>query len=132
MIVEDDARRRIGLEHDMIVLAVAGAIGRGVIDIIAELAALAFGIDAHAARHAQMDHQGLAAVELGQDVFGAARAAAAPCGPSSRSAKSWRKGHAQIAAPRLDIGDGMAFQRGHKAQADGLDFGQFGHARSNA
>ena len=71
MIVEDDARRSVGLEHHMIVLAFAGAGGRGVINIVAQLAGLPFGIDAHAARHAQMDHQGLAAVELGQEIFGA-------------------------------------------------------------
>ena len=41
MIVEDDAGRRIGLEHHMIMLALAGAVRRRVIDIIAQLALLA-------------------------------------------------------------------------------------------
>ena len=81
MIVEDDPRRRVGLEHHMIMLALTGAVGGRVIDIIAQFAPLAFGIDAHAPRHAQMDHQGLAAVELGQDIFGAAVQSVRPCGP---------------------------------------------------
>ena len=38
-----------------------------------------------------------------------------------------REGDAQIAAPDPGLGDDMAFQRGRKAQADGFDFGQFGH-----
>ena len=122
MIVEDDPRRRIGFQHDMIMLAFAGAVGGGVVDIIAQPLLTSFGIDAHAPRHAQMDHQGLAAVEFGQDIFGAARellhhAALEPFG------KARREGKAQIFAPDMRLFDGAAFQRGHQSQAHSLDFG---------
>ena len=101
MVVENDAGRRIGLQHHMVMLALPGAVRRGVVDIIAQPPLLAFRINAHAARHAQMDHQGLAAVELGQEIFGAAGEAFAPSGPASRSAKRGGKGMRRSLAPGL-------------------------------
>ena len=110
----------------MIMLAVTGPVGRRAVDIITQPALSAFGIDAHASRHAQMDHQGLAAVERHQYIFGAAaellgHASVQPLGEAGR------KGTAQILAPDMRFDDGAAFQRGQKTKSHGFDFGQFGH-----
>jgi len=99
---------------------------RHVIDILPELAAFTLGIDAHESRHAQMHHQRFTAVERGQKVFGAARelldlVAFEAC------RKTLRKGLPEIAAPRFDFEESMAFENRLKAHLHGFDFGQFGH-----
>ena len=43
--------------------------------------------------------------------------------PVSRSRETGRKGTPQIFAPNQGLRDDAAFQRGHKPQAHGLDFG---------
>ena len=122
MIVEDNAGRSIGLEHDMVMLAIARAGRRLVINIVAQFLAMAMRIDAHAPGHAQMDHQGLAAVQRRQQIFGAA-AQAHDFSPSQPFGKAGRKRDTQIAAPDDGLCDHMAFERRLQAQADGFDFG---------
>ena len=126
MIGENDARGCVGLHHDMVVLALAGIGGRLLIDILPELALLAFGINAHAPRHAQMDHERLAVIEFGQQVF---------CAPpqlldfATRQAlgEMGREGHAQVAAAGHDLCEATTRHRGREAHFHRLDFGQFGH-----
>ena len=73
-----------------------------------------------------MDHQRLAAVEVGQDVFRSPPQADdfAALEPGGEVA---REGATQVAPPRLGMGDGAAFQRGGDPPLHSLDFGQFGH-----
>ena len=59
-----------------------------------------------------MDHQGFAAIEFGQEIFGAAgefshQAAGEPFGEAGR------EGAAQVLAPNLRAENGTAFQCGH-------------------
>lgn len=73
-----------------------------------------------------MDHHHHAVVERRQQPFGAA---VQPLDPPAFQAPGeivW-EGPAQIGAALQDPADAPSRERGHKAAADGLDFGEFGH-----
>ena len=71
MIGVDDARGRIGFEHHVIVLAIAGFAGRCLVDILSQLSDFALGIDAHPPAHAEVHDKRLCIVEVGKQIFGA-------------------------------------------------------------
>ena len=77
-----------------------------------------------------MDHQRLAAIEFGQEIFGPAPQAA-DCPARQALRKMGRKRHAQIMPANDRMRNHMALQRRGKTQADGFDFGQFRHARNS-
>jgi len=79
-----------------------------------------------AARHAQMDDQHLAVVEIGEDVF------AAPLQPLEAPArhargKTFRERDTQRLPARLGVGDALAEKALLQAAPDGFHFGQFWH-----
>ena len=85
--------------------------------------------DVKRAGHAEMHQQHLAGGQVGEQILGAP-----PEPGAGRSFDAlhevFRKRKAQVAAPRLDLGEARAFHHRRKAAAHGLDFGQLGHVLS--
>jgi hypothetical protein len=129
VIGEHDARRCVGLDHDVVVRSQARARRREFIDILAELLFPAFRIDAHAPGHAQMHHPGLAAVQFGEEVF---RAPEETFNPAARETfgKMRRKRHTQIAPPRHDLCQAVMLENRCQAHSHSLDFGKLRHRES--
>ena len=111
------------VEHDVVVRSVL----RAVVVIAAGRSVAVLLRDPKRARHAEMHQQHVAGGKIGEEILGAAaepfdRLALEPGG------EILRQRPAQIAAPRLDLGEARALHDRLQAAADGLDFGQFGHA----
>ena len=121
-VVEGDQRAGLGLEHDMGVLRI-----RRLREVeVARPSRRACAGDLEAAAHAQVHHQGLAAVERRQQVLRAPfQSLDARAGQPLDETLGQRK--AQVRAARLDAGQPRAGQDGLKAPAHGLDLGKLGH-----
>lgn len=126
MIGEDDAGRSVGFEHHMIMLAGSGVGRGGFIDELPQLLGFALGIDRHTPAHAEMDHQGLVAVEFGQNVFGPSPQRRHP---SSRQpgGKILGKGGPEVAPPGLHFNEFPALHGGGQTHANSFDFGKLRH-----
>src|SRR5579883_868424 len=85
-------------------------------------------LDAERPRHAEMHDQSLAAVEMDENVFGAARQL--DDRPADQPLdEALRKRRAQIGPRQHDALDPRADHRRGEALADGFDFGEFRHGR---
>ena len=123
-IVEGDARAGRHVKHDMVVRAVLGA-------RMMEFARRPFVVllgDPERARHAEMHHQHVAGGKVGEQIF------RPPPEPGDGAAlepldEILRQRPAQVGPARLDLDEPRALHHRLQAAADGLDFGQFGHAR---
>ena len=81
--------------------------------------------DEDAAGHAEVDDQGLAPVEVGEEVLGAA-AQGEDAGAGEAGGEARGEGAAEVGAADVGAGDDVAGQHGLEAAADGLDLGQLG------
>ena len=83
-------------------------------------------IDAPAARHAEMEDHGVAAIGIDQPVFGAS-----PKSGHGRAGQPLTEIHRhrapQVGPAQLHARDSLAFQDGTQATHRGFDFGKFGH-----
>ena len=87
---------------------------------------LAVGFDPEGAGHAEMHDEHLAAVEIGEQIFGPpAEADNTVALQPLREIR--REGGAQVRPPDIDLLDAHALHDGGKAEAYGFDFGKFGH-----
>ncbi len=125
-VVEGNARAGVGIKHHMVMF-----LGRGVGEGEAAghvghalCASCAGRGNQHAARHAQMNDQGLAGIEIGEDVF---RPAAQPIDPCAGQAGGHVRGKwpAQIGAAHVCCDNPRTLQHGGKAATDCLDFWKF-------
>jgi hypothetical protein len=112
----------VGLEDHMGVLRVRV---RGVVEFARPHLALWQG-DLEASAHPQVHHQGLTAVEAGEQVLGPALQ---PLDPRADQALDEAVGEreAQVRAAGLDASELSAGQHGLQSAADGLDLGKFRH-----
>ncbi len=76
--------------------------------------------------HAEMHHQRLAALKLGDEIFGAPAERRDACAFEPLG-EARRKGEAQIGAAQLDAGEARAFEHRREATPNGFDFGKFRH-----
>ena len=88
-------------------------------------------LDLETPGHAQVHHQGLAGVEVGQHVLGPAAQMQHPRALQSL-AEMLGQGKAQIWPAGQDVGDHVAFQGGQQPPPYGLDFGQLRHDGAGA
>ena len=79
-------------------------------------------MNGEAARHAEMNHQSIGTVGLGQKVF---RPALQSRNPLTRKAlgKTGRERHAKIGSVDRDFGKALPLERRDQAKANGFDFG---------
>jgi len=121
-----DARGRIGLENDVIVLAIAGFAGCCLIDILSQLADFALGIDAHAPAHSEMHDKRHFIVEVGKQIFGTTPKSLDPSSGETLRKSRW-KGNSKIAASRFHKRQSMTFENRREAFANGLNFRKLRH-----
>lgn len=112
-VIKNDLDTVIGHENNVIVLAIAGR---------------AISADEEPPGHAQMHHQGKAALTMGQDIFCPPRQFFNPLSGQAFG-KILRKREPQIRAPGDHPGEPPSFKGTGKAAADGFDFGKFWHDR---
>ncbi len=84
------------------------------------------GCDGHAAGHAEVDQEGVAAGEAGEEVFAAA-AEAEDAGAGEAGGEIGGQGPAQVCPVDGGVGDDTILQAGGEASHDSLDFGEFRH-----
>ena len=117
-VVEGEAGAVVEVEDDVVVL-----FGRRV--RVVEDADRGAG-DEDAAGHAEVDDQRLAAVEVGEEILGAAAQRGDP-GAGEAGGEPRRERAAEVGAADVGVDDDAAGQDGLEAAADGLDLGKLGH-----
>lgn len=117
-VVKDDSRAVLHGQNHVVVFLRRG--------VVMHESPLRVSRNRHPPGHAQMDQQGLAAAQIGEDVFGASAQSFDPL-PGQPLGHAVRERPAQIGAVDLGAGDHLTLHRRGKAGPDGFDFGQFGH-----
>lgn len=122
MIGEDNPGTCVGIEDHVVVGAVPCTQKGSFVNMIAQPARFSLRIHCEPARHAKVDHEGLLAIELGQEVLGSAvETAHMAAGKPVREAG--RERQAQIAAPRDDASEAAPLQNGGESPPNRFDFG---------
>ena len=121
-VVVDDRLAAGEMEQDMVVQA--APVARVVEDARRRGARRA--LDAEGTGHAEMHDDARAVVEIGEEIFGAPSEPLDPAALEPRGEAFW-KGKAEVGPAQFERLDPRPLHHRAEAEADGFDFGQFGH-----